>query len=403
MQIDLDHDFFLQVFKTNPTAPRVVLEHALVEHVGSNAVVGAQVNVQAYARLGLCTCEVQSAPRPIYDAYWGGEDHDRLYERYDNVVWKISWNGETLYKVQSKWPDSCGSGRASWIVAATTEIANEFILDVQRKTNDPGDAILVFRNGSWNYSTELYMVVQKTSFEDLILADTLKESIQTDFQQFLDGRTQYDQLGLAWRRGALFIGPPGNGKTHCVRALVRQMSVPCLYVQSLQHRHFESEQLLQMVFERARRLRPCVLIFEDLDALVDSSNQSFFLNQLDGFEKNQGLIVLATTNHPDRIDEAIINRPSRFDRKYHFQLPKQRERRRFLAAWQDKLADKVDWPDASVDEIAATTEEFSFAYLKELVVSGLMARLSNADVPFSQHIQQQAEFLHSQMKTTTES
>ena len=70
----------------------------------------------------------------------------------------------------------------------------------------------------------------------------------------------------------------------------------------------------QVVFERARGLRPCVLVLEDLDSLVNDENRSFFLNQIDGFEQNHGLMILATTNHPDRIDSAIIDRPSRFDR-----------------------------------------------------------------------------------------
>jgi SpoVK/Ycf46/Vps4 family AAA+-type ATPase len=102
------------------------------------------------------------------------------------------------------------------------------------------------------------------------------------------------------------IGPPGNGKTHCVRALVKDLAVSSLYVQSLSHHYFTAEQMWQQVFDRARGLRPCVLILEDLDSLVTEENRSFFLNQLDGFEQNHGLIVLATTNHPDRIDAAII-------------------------------------------------------------------------------------------------
>lgn len=69
------------------------------------------------------------------------------------------------------------------------------------------------------------------------------------------------------------------------------------------------------VFEKARSEAPCVLILEDLDSLINDNNRSFFLNQLDGLENNDGLLVIGSTNHYERLDPAITKRPSRFDRK----------------------------------------------------------------------------------------
>ncbi len=69
------------------------------------------------------------------------------------------------------------------------------------------------------------------------------------------------------------------------------------------------------VFSKARQLSPCVLILEDLDSLINDSNRSFFLNQLDGLEGNDGLLVIGTTNHFERLDPGLSSRPSRFDRK----------------------------------------------------------------------------------------
>jgi transitional endoplasmic reticulum ATPase len=70
-----------------------------------------------------------------------------------------------------------------------------------------------------------------------------------------------------------------------------------------------------MVFAKAREFSPCIVVLEDLDTLIDESNRSFFLNQLDGLKGNDGLLLLATTNHLDRIDPSLSQRPSRFDRK----------------------------------------------------------------------------------------
>lgn len=69
------------------------------------------------------------------------------------------------------------------------------------------------------------------------------------------------------------------------------------------------------VFSKARQLSPCVIILEDLDSLINNSNRSFFLNQLDGLEGNDGLLVIGTTNHFDQLDPGLSTRPSRFDRK----------------------------------------------------------------------------------------
>ena len=157
------------------------------------------------------------------------------------------------------------------------------------------------------------------------------------------------------------------------------------------HPHYSSEQLWGKVFERARKLRPCVLVLEDLDSLVKNDNRSFFLNQLDGFERNHGLIVLATTNYPDRIDQGIVDRPSRFDRKYHFNLPSASERHTFLASWQQRLADRTQWQADQIATVAAATDGYSFAYLKELVIGSVLAWMDEDQVSFEQTILRQAK------------
>lgn len=405
MSFKLPHDFLADAFQSKPGDLGLAIEHALVQIAGDLVVVGAQsLALKQYEGLGLCESQLVEHPRPILQRYWGGEDHDALFDEFHQSLRQVQWNGKTLYVLRASWETTCGKHYQHWTIAKSKELADEFILDVARKTNDPGEAMLVFSNGGWDRSPQLYQAVQKSGFDDLILDEGLKSAIREDFAQFLGAQQQYKDLGLAWRRGALLIGPPGNGKTHCVRALVKELAVPSLYVQSLQHQYFQSEQLLQSVFERARELRPCVLIFEDLDALVDERNQSFFLNQLDGFEKNDGLVVLATTNHPERIDSAIIDRPSRFDRKYHFDLPAVERREEFLLDWQQRLADRVTWSTESVQQLAEDTDGFSFAYLKELVVSGLLNWLAqesanDSTMSFDQRLAAQQKLLRSQMAT----
>jgi len=140
-----------------------------------------------------------------------------------------------------------------------------------------------------------------------------------------------------------------------------------------------------VVFKRARMAAPCLLVFEDLDAMIDDKNRAFFLNELDGFESNKGLVVLATTNHPDRLDAAILNRPSRFDRKYHFDLPAASERSAYIAAWNKQLQPELRLSENGVGAVVQQTEDFSFAYLKELFVSATMHWMSTKPEPGGDH------------------
>ena len=403
MKVDLSADFFQQAFRRQSADLAIEIEEALLDSVEEVAVVATRtLDLSEYTRLGHCETELLECPRPIQSKYWGGEEHDALFDSFEQSFWRVRWQDTELLVLTANIPTSCGSDERHWVLAASEDAANAFILDVARKTNDPGESILVFRNGYWSRSHSLYQTVSQSGFDDLVLQSELVETLRTDFRHFLGAREEYETLGLAWRRGALLVGPPGNGKTHCVRALINELEIPCLYVQSLAHHYYGSEQLLQQVFERARELRPCVLVFEDLDALVDEENQSFFLNQLDGFEKNVGLIVLATTNHPERIDAAIIDRPSRFDRKYHFPLPSEQLRLEFLLQWQPRLATKAEWSDESVRRLANSADGFSFAYLKELVVSGLLAWLADSSQSFDSHLDRQLAHLAVQMRTSSE-
>lgn len=394
-------NFYLDVLKDNTAGIPVYAESLIRQHWPDKWVHASNsLDIEEYRRLGYCKLSVASTPRPDSFLYWGGEEFDRLYESYKQATWEVEWNEHQLQVVQLKWESACGRGNRDWVIADTDSVAREFILDVERKTNDPNQSILVFSNGYWARSRSLYATIQKSSFDDLILTGQMKESIRSEFKQFLDSEERYGQLNISWRRGALFIGPPGNGKTHCVRALVKDLGVPIFYVQSLSHNRFTSEQLWQQVFQRARKLRPCVLVLEDLDSLVNDGNRSFFLNQLDGFEQNHGMIILATTNHPEQIDTAIVDRPSRFDRKYHFDLPATNERRLYLDSWLKKLSDETGWQETEIGAVVDATSDFSFSYLKELVISSVMQWMQKPDsATFLSVILDEAANLKQQMKT----
>jgi len=252
----------------------------------------------------------------------------------------------------------------------------------------------------------LWLEVQKADWKDVILKEEFKESLQKDITSFFKSEELYKQLAIPWKRGLIMYGPPGNGKTISIKAIMKSIQaeghIP-LYVKSFQSYQGE-EGSMAAVFEKARQVAPCVIVLEDLDSLINDRNRSFFLNQLDGLEGNDGLLVIGTTNHFERLDPGLSTRPSRFDRKYIFDDPDREERALYAHYWQNKLAgnDAVDFPDSLVAEVAELTYDFSFAYLKEAFVSTLVLLIGDKETKndFEKILKNQIKTLRKQLDKT---
>jgi hypothetical protein len=296
-----------------------------------------------------------------------------LQRRELNIWMSVQWKEHLLEVVRVTY--NYGDQR-HWILADTREIAEEFYRAVCDWSSEVRGEILVYEQGCWAKNEQLFENIKSASFDNLILPPWLKRAIQNDLTQFFASRELYEQHHIPWKRGVLLIGPPGNGKTHAVKAILNHLGRPCLYVKSFANRYGE-QYGIQQVFARARKTGGCVIVLEDLDSLISNSNRSFFLNEMDGFAWNTGVAVLATTNHPDKLDPALLHRPSRFDRKYYFELPALSERLAYIACWNETLADGLRLDRRGMQTIADKTKDFSFAYLKELFVSAMMQWISD--------------------------
>lgn len=117
-----------------------------------------------------------------------------------------------------------------------------------------------------------------------------------------------------------------------------------------------------------------MLILEDIDTIVTPGSRSYFFNEVDGLENNDGIFMVASTNHLDQLDPGLSSRPSRFDRKYLFPLPSEEERVLYCKYWREKLKNKpsIQFPRRLCLAIAGITQDFSFAYLKEAFVATLL-------------------------------
>lgn len=167
----------------------------------------------------------------------------------------------------------------------------------------------------------------------------------------------------------------GNGKTISIKALMhtllftRKASIPTLYVKSAPGTYY-----IRNVFAQARALSPCMLVLEDIETIVTPQTRSYFFNEMDGLENNDGLFVVASTNFLDKLDPGLSKRPSRFDRTYIFQLPNEHERTLYCEFWRRKLSSKPDikFPHKLCPAMAHVTPGFSFAFMQECFVATLL-------------------------------
>jgi len=299
-----------------------------------------------------------------------------ILRRPVNAFVCVSWNGQLFEALYLGWREMMRTHQAFFLIGENEERVEEFYRAVCAWSNVPHGEVLMFEKGAWRKDRELYDSIRKISPDTLVLAPGLKEQLFDDVMGFFTRQDVYTRHGIPWKRGILLLGPPGNGKTHAVKALCHTIGRPILYLRSIESGGiFETGEHgnISQVFDLARKTAPCLLVLEDLDTLINSKNRSFFLNELDGFALNTGICVLATTNYPERLDPSILDRPSRFDRKYAFELPSAGERRRYLEQWANKQTSDLRPSPPGIDAAVEASEGFSFAYLKELCLAASMA------------------------------
>jgi ATPase family associated with various cellular activities (AAA) len=335
-------------------------------------------DLEAFGRAEKCSVVQETSIFNHIKTYWerpGKAPQQTVQNAWLNVLWK----GHLLDVLFLTYSQGYYPTRHHWIVADSLKLAESFFAEVCEWSSEIRGEVLVFQDGEWLKNRELYDAIKTATFGNLILRDRLKEEIQTDFAQFFSSREVYERHRIPWKRGVLFIGPPGNGKTHTVKALINQLGQSCLYVKGFKSEYATDQENIRLVFARARMTTPSLVVLEDLDSMIDEHSRGFFLNELDGFETNNGVVVLATTNHPERLDPAILDRPSRFDRKYEFHLPSEGERSAYVDFWNRTLKADLRLTEIGAIEIVRQTEGFSFAYLKELFLSAMMRWISNEE------------------------
>ncbi|KAI1859518.1 uncharacterized protein JN550_012036 [Neoarthrinium moseri] len=323
-------------------------------------------------------------PTRRLDGALGGLGERTLFGKY---IYKWKGSDFIVYYIEGRDGEMSYPAVDNYYIMTTAKAkAQQLILEAGRWSADLHEEIWVFDGGYWQKSRELYDSIRNASWESVILNPEMKRSIIDDHLSFFKGRETYKNLQVPWKRGIIYYGPPGNGKTISIKAMMHTLyaqspvPIPTLYVRSL-FSYGGPEASIKQVFGKAREFAPCYLVFEDLDTIVSDNVRSYFLNEVDGLKNNDGIFMVGSTNHLDRLDPGISKRPSRFDRKYYFPDPTLEERVAYCQFWQKKLAgnEEIEFPNKLCKAIAGITDDFSFAYMQEAFVAALLAIARRSD------------------------
>ena len=218
----------------------------------------------------------------------------------------------------------------------------------------------------------------KTRFTDVAGADEEKEEL-TELVAFLKNPKKFTEMGAKIPRGVLLVGPPGTGKTLLARAVAGEANVPFYSISGSEFVEMfvgVGAGRVRDMFKKAKENAPCIIFIDEIDAVGrqrgtgvggghDDREQTLnqLLVEMDGFEGNEGVIILAATNRADVLDPALL-RPGRFDRQIRVSNPDKRARSQILKV---HARNKHFAPDVDFDNIAQRTPGFSGAELANVL------------------------------------
>jgi len=225
---------------------------------------------------------------------------------------------------------------------------------------------------------EIMIQVPDVGWDDIGNLSEVKRTLREGIELPLKQPEAFRRLGIRPPKGILLFGPPGTGKTLLAKAVAREAEANFISSQAsdlLSRWYGESEQQVSRLFQRARQVAPTVIFLDEIDALAPQRGGGLgepavtervvntLLSEMDGLEELQGVVVIAATNRPTLLDQALL-RPGRFDEVVYVPVPDEEGRRVILGIHTAEMPFSAD---VDLDELAARTDGYTGADLENLV------------------------------------
>ena len=247
----------------------------------------------------------------------------------------------------------------SWLLPLIIIIGFGQLMYRQMAKKAGGDSMMFGMGGMGKSNAKVYVKSSNgIKFTDVAGEDEAKENL-TEIVEYLHDPEKYKEIGASMPKGILLVGPPGTGKTMLAKAVAGEANVPFFSMSGSEFVEMfvgMGASKVRDLFKQAKEKAPCIVFIDEIDAIGkkrdgqvggnDEREQTLnqLLSEMDGFEGNNGVIILAATNRPESLDPALL-RPGRFDRRVPVELPDLKGREEILKvhARKIKVADNVDF------------------------------------------------------------
>ena len=247
----------------------------------------------------------------------------------------------------------------SWLLTLIIIIGFGQLMYRQMAKKAGGDSMMFGMGGMGKSNAKVYVKSSNgIKFTDVAGEDEAKENL-TEIVEYLHDPDKYKEIGASMPKGILLVGPPGTGKTMLAKAVAGEANVPFFSMSGSEFVEMfvgMGASKVRDLFKQAKEKAPCIVFIDEIDAIGkkrdgqvggnDEREQTLnqLLTEMDGFEGNNGVIILAATNRPESLDPALL-RPGRFDRRVPVELPDLKGREEILKvhARKIKVADNVDF------------------------------------------------------------
>ena len=247
----------------------------------------------------------------------------------------------------------------SWLLPIIIIVGFGQLMYRQMAKKAGGDSMMFGMGGMGKSNAKVYVKSSNgIKFTDVAGEDEAKENL-TEIVEYLHDPEKYKEIGASMPKGILLVGPPGTGKTMLAKAVAGEANVPFFSMSGSEFVEMfvgMGASKVRDLFKQAKEKAPCIVFIDEIDAIGkkrdgqvggnDEREQTLnqLLTEMDGFEGNNGVIILAATNRPESLDPALL-RPGRFDRRVPVELPDLKGREEILKvhARKIKVADNVDF------------------------------------------------------------